>query len=159
MQTPKEQQQLRQLDIQKPASTLGLMIITYKVSLMSIKTISALFPRRNLENIFHFVAWSAIPKSPWGIQLTSQVTNQPPFISLFFFSHNSRGIQAVDKEGPVPERSSFSFNERAWEAWDPWAGASVSEPAVLPPLRPPLNLTFQILQFLRRTEGNVDLWD
>lgn len=65
----------------------------------------------------------------------------------------------MDKEGPVPERSSFSFNERAWEAWDPWSGSSVSEPAALPPLRPPLDLTFQVLQLLSRTEGNVDLRD
>lgn len=71
-------------------------------SLMSIRTISALFSGRNLDTIFHFVAWSAIPKSPWGIQLTSKVTNRPSFISFFFsffFSHNSHGIQAVDKEG------------------------------------------------------------
>lgn len=130
--------------------------IIYSGSLMSIKTISALFPGRNPETIYHLTACSAIPKSPRGIQLTSQVTNQPSFIS-FFFSHNSHGIQAVDKEEPVPERSSFSFNERAWEAWDPWAGVSVSEPAVLPPLWPPRNLTFQVLQLRRRPAGgNVE---
>lgn len=80
-------------------------------------------------------------------------------MSLFFFSHNCHGIQAVHKEGPVPERSSFSFNERAWEAWDPWAGTSVSDTAALPPLWPPLNLTFRILPFLNRRDGNVALSD
>lgn len=34
---------------------------------------------------YHFIAWSAIPKSPWGIQRSSQVTNQPSFISFFYF--------------------------------------------------------------------------
>lgn len=66
----------------------------------------------------------------------------------------------MDKEGPVPKRSSFSFNERAWEAWDPWTDASVSEPAVLPPLQAPLNLTFQVLQLLRgkQTGKYIALW-
>lgn len=132
--------------------------IIYNGSLRSIKTISAPFPGRNLETIVVLRSLVSNSKEP-PRHPTNQQSDQPAFVHLIlFFSHNSHGIQAVDKEGPVPERSSFSFNERAWEAWDPWDGASVSEPAVLPPLRPPLSLTFQVLQLLRRKTSRRKCW-
>lgn len=102
--------------------------IIYSGLLVSIQTISALFPERNLENIYHLTAWSAIPESPWGIQLTRQVTNEPSFTSItsiFFFPQQSWHPGRGQRGACARERSSFSFNERAWEAWDPWAGASV----------------------------------
>lgn len=55
----------------------------------------------------------------------------------------------------MPERSSFSFNERAWEAWDPWAGASVSEPAAPPPPWPPPNLTFGVFTGRRKKQEGM----
>lgn len=115
------------------------------------------FQEESLYTIHHFAAWSAIPKGPWAS--TNQPSHHPAFSSFSFFPpqqscHPGRG----QRGSCARERSAFSFNERAWEAWDPWADASVSEPAVLPPLLPLLNLTFQVLQLLRRKTGRKNRW-
>lgn len=82
--------------------------VIYSGLLKTTKTISGLFPGRKFDTVNHFAAWTAVLKKP-----LRHPTNQPSDQPFSPFPHNSHGIQAMDKEGPVPERSSFSFNERA----------------------------------------------
>lgn len=87
------------------------------------------------------------------------MTNQPPFVHFIvaFFSHNSHGIQALDKEGPVPERDPLLALMRG-----PGRRGTPG------PVRARLccrhswrrfTLTFHVLQFLSRTGGKVNLRD
>lgn len=82
----------------------------------------------------HLTTWSAICLQENTLKHPAdQPSDKTSLQSLHsLFSNYTHGIRSVDKEGPVSQKSSISFNERTREAWDPWVVASKSEPAVLP---------------------------
>lgn len=115
------------------------------------ETTSALFTGRNLETVYHLTAWSAIPKSPRGIQLHGQVTNPPPFI--FIRSSFPPAVMASrhgTKRGLCQRDPLLALMRGPGRRGTPGPGASVSEPAALPPLWPPLHLTPQVFKVSKR---------